>query len=511
MNAKILSLFKRKDLNLLIEESKAETGLDKTLTRFNLITLGIGAVIGTGIFVLTGTAAALHAGPAITISFIISGLGCVFAGLCYTEFAAMIPISGSAYTYSYASLGEFMAWIIGWDLILEYLFASATVAVGWSGYVVSFLHDFGITIPPQFTGATGSVLVEVPGTGWKTISEQLTTHLSSTGININSLPHVTALFNLPAVLVVLVITGLLVVGIKESVTFNNFIVVLKLIVILLFIFFGMWYVNHDNWFPYIPQNTGTFGEFGWSGILTGSGVIFFAYIGFDAVSTAAQEAKNPQKDMPMGILGSLLICTILYIAVAAVLTGMVFYKDLNVSAPIAYAIDTVASGLYWLKPLIKIGAIAGLSSVILVLLMGQPRIFFSMSKDGLLPPSFSRIHKRFHTPHITTILTGIVCAIVAGIFPIDVLGKLVSIGTLFAFVIVCVSIIILRKAHPEAPRPFKTPWVPLVPILGAVICLVQMLALPLDTWVRLLIWMGMGMVIYFTYSVNHSKLRNKNK
>jgi len=475
-------LFRRKNLDQLIAESKVDHGFKKALTAFNLITLGIGAIIGTGIFVLTGTAAATHAGPAVALSFVISGIGCVFAGLCYAEFASMIPISGSAYTYSYASLGEFMAWIIGWDLILEYLFASATVAVGWSGYVVSFLHDLHITVPQALSQAPLQYSKEQ---GW-----------SFSG----------SVVNFPAVFIVVMVTALLVIGIKESVTFNNVIVIIKLIVILLFIFFGMWYVNVDNWSPFIPANTGTFGQFGWSGVLTGSGVIFFAYIGFDAVSTAAQESKNPQKHMPIGILVSLLVCTILYIAVALVLTGMVHYSKLNVPAPIAVAIDSVAHSLRWLNPLVKIGAIAGLSSVVLVMLMGQPRIFFSMSKDGLLPKSFSKVHSKFQTPYITTILTGSVAAIVAGLFPINILGELVSIGTLLAFVIVCISVIILRKSRPDAERPFKTPFVPLVPILGAGICFVQMASLPADTWWRLIIWMALGIVIYFSYGRKHSKL-----
>lgn len=478
----LADLFRRKNLDQLIAESKADHGFKKALNSFNLITLGIGAIIGTGIFVLTGSAAALYAGPALAISFVISGIGCVFAGLCYAEFASMIPISGSAYTYSYASLGEFMAWLIGWDLILEYLFASATVAVGWSGYVVSFLHDLHINVPATLSQAPLTYTKEL---GWG---------FSGSWINF------------PAIFIVVVVTGLLVVGIKESVTFNNVIVVLKLIVILLFIFFGMWYVNVDNWSPFIPENTGTFGHFGWSGILTGSGVIFFAYIGFDAVSTAAQESKNPQRDMPIGILVSLIVCTILYIAVALVLTGMVHYSKLNVAAPIALAIDSVAQSLRWLNPLVKMGAIAGLSSVVLVMLMGQPRIFFAMSKDGLLPKSFSKVHSRFQTPYITTIITGAVAAIVAGLFPINILGELVSIGTLFAFVVVCISVIILRKTRPDVARSFKTPWVPLVPILGAGICFVQMASLPTDTWWRLIIWMAIGVFIYLFYGRKNSKL-----
>ncbi len=500
-------LFRKKPLDQLINEvESSDHGFKKALSAGNLITLGIGAIIGTGIFVLTGTAAANHAGPALTLSFLISGIGCVFAGLCYAEFASMLPISGSAYSYSYASLGEFIAWIIGWDLILEYLFASSTVAVGWSGYVVSFLKDLNINLPIEYAASAGAKLINIPNEGWKEITAQLTESLSKSNIDINSLPHTTGIINVPAMFIIAFVTILLVIGIKESARFNTVIVIIKLLVVVLFIACGISYINVDNWTPYIPANTGEFGKFGLSGILTGAGVIFFAYIGFDAVSTAAQEAKNPKKDMPIGILGSLLVCTILYIAVAAVLTGIVNYKELNVPAPIALAIDKIGAALYWLRPLIKIGAIAGLSSVVLVMLMGQPRIFFTMSKDGLLPEIFSRLHKKFRTPHITTILTGIVAAIIAGLLPIKILGELVSIGTLLAFVIVCCSIMVLRKKNPDTHRPFRTPWVPFVPIAGIVICMAQMLALPFDTWLRLIIWMGIGLVIYFAYSRTHSKL-----
>lgn len=456
--------------------------LKRTLTATNLIMLGIGCIVGTGIFVLTGTAAANHAGPALTISFAISALGCVMAGLCYAEFASVIPVSGSAYSYSYATLGEFTAWFIGWDLILEYLFASATVAVGWSGYMVSFLTDMGIHIPPILTHAPFDY---VTGTGWIT-----------TG----------SVINFPAVFIVLIVTALLTIGIKESASANNVIVVIKLAVILLFIAFGIAYIDTSNWIPYIPENTGRFGEFGWSGIIAGAGVIFFAFIGFDAVSTVAQETKNPQKDMPKGILGSLLVCTILYILVTAVLTGIVHYTELNVPAPIALAIDRTSDELSWLATFIKIGAIAGLSSVILVMLLGQSRIFYSMSKDGLLPGLFSKVHHKHKTPYITTIVTGTISAIIAGLFPIHILGELVSIGTLAAFTIVCLSILVLRKKQPGIRRPFKTPWVPFVPIAGAVICMAQMLALPFDTWMRLIVWMLIGLVIYITYGIRHSKL-----
>lgn len=477
-----MRLFRTKPVEHLMQEANNEHGMKKTLTATHLVMLGIGCVIGTGIFVITGTAAALYAGPALTLSFLLSGIGCIFAGLCYAEFASMLPIAGSAYTYSYATLGEFLAWIIGWDLILEYLFASSTVAVGWSGYVVSFLHDFGINIPPSLCQ---SPIDYTKDAGW-----------FFTG----------SVVNFPAIAIILLVTSLLVIGTRESTRFNNIIVVIKVSVVLLFIGFGISYINIDNWTPFIPENTGHFGQFGISGIFTGAGVIFFAYIGFDAISTAAQETKNPKRDMPIGILGSLLVCMVLYIAVALVLTGMVNYKDLNVSAPIALAIDQTGSGLFWLKPIIKIGAIAGLSSVILVLLMGQPRVFYSMARDGLLPQSFARLHPKYRTPYLTTILTGAIAAIIAGLLPINILGELVSIGTLLAFVIVCTSVLVLRVKKPELQRPFRTPWVPVVPILGIVICMAQMFSLPFDTWIRLIIWMAIGMVIYFAYGYRHSHL-----
>ena len=503
-------LFSTKPFTQLMHHANEDNGMKRALSATNLTTLGIGAVIGAGIFVLTGQAAAQYAGPGIVISFLISGLACLFAGLCYAEFASMIPVSGSAYTYAYATLGEFIAWIIGWDLILEYLFAASTVSVGWSGYVVSFLKDFGILIPPQFTAAYSTVLVDIPNLGWKPLTSQITESLTASGIAVNSLPHITAILNLPAMFVIAAITMLLIIGIKESASFNNIMVMIKVFVILLFIGIGFFFVNKANWHPFIPANTGVWGHFGWSGILRGSAVIFFAYIGFDAVSTAAQEAKNPQRDMPIGILGSLGISTVLYILVAIVLTGIVSYTFLNVADPIAVGVDAMGKGLFWLRPIIKIAAIAGLSSVILVMMLGQPRIFYAMAKDGLLPPRFARIHSRFKTPYFSTIITGIVACILAGILPINILGELVSIGTLLAFVIVCVGILFLRYKRPELKRPFKTPLVPLIPILGASICLLQMYSLPFDTWLRLIVWMAIGMVIYFTYSVHHSQLRKHN-
>ncbi len=483
-----MQLFRTKSVDqLLIEAGDKEHGLRRALSGASLVTLGIGAIIGTGIFVLTGTVAANYAGPALVLSFIISALGCVFAGLCYAEFASMIPISGSAYTYSYATLGEFIAWIIGWDLILEYLFASSTVAVGWSGYMVSFLRDYGLNIPAQLCNAP---IDYIKGEGW-----------ILTG----------SIVNFPAVFIIALLSTLLVIGIRESAGFNNIIVAIKIIVILLFIGFGISFIDTSNWKPFIPPNpTGEFGNFGFSGVLRGAAVIFFAYIGFDAVSTAAQEAKNPQRDMPIGILGSLLVCTLLYVLVAGVLTGIVHYTELNVPAPLAMAIDKTGNALIWLRPFIKIGAIAGLSSVILVMLMGQPRIFFTMANDGLLPKSFSKVHPKFRTPYVTTILTGIIACLIAGVLPINILSELVSIGTLLAFTIVCISIIVLRVKRPEVHRPFKTPWVPVIPIAGAAICLLQMASLPWETWERLLIWMAIGLVIYFVYGIRKSKLA-KNK
>jgi basic amino acid/polyamine antiporter, APA family len=492
-----MNLFRRKNVADLQAEATTDQRLRRALGPINLVSLGIGAVIGAGIFVLTGQAAAQYAGPAIVFSFILAGLACAFAGLCYAEFASMIPLSGSAYTYGYATLGEFVAWIIGWDLILEYMFAAGTVAVGWSGYVVSFLKDLGITIPPAFTSAPYNH-VALAGAHWWNLWQ----------LFVKGWVHTGAVLNVPAMLIVAVVTILLVIGIKESANFNNIIVALKLAVILTFIMVGVAYINRHNWHPFVPPNAGNWGEFGWSGVVRAAGVIFFAYIGFDAVSTAAQESKNPRRDMPIGLLGSLGICTLLYIAVSLVLTGIINYKKLNVSAPIAVAINSLGPSLAWLAYFIKIGAIAGLSSVILVLLLGQPRIFYTMSKDGLLPPLFSAVHPRFRTPWLAQILTGVVAMLIAGLFPIGLLGELVSIGTLLAFAIVCIGVFVLRFTDPRIPRPFRVPVFWLIAPLGAAFCFFLMAGLPADTWARLIIWMAIGLVVYFTYGHRHSRLHH---
>jgi len=482
-----MGLFSRKRLATLVDEASAEGGhitLRRSLTATNLVMLGIGAIIGAGIFVLTGTAAAQHAGPAITLSFVLAGMGCLFAGLCYAEFASMIPIAGSAYTYGYATLGELVAWIIGWDLILEYLFAASTVAVGWSGYAVQFLHRLGIDLPTSFTQAPFTI--------------QGTHDIVATG----------AVLNVPAVGLVVLLTGLLTIGIRESATVNNYIVIVKIAIVLLVIGFGAAYVDPTNWQPFIPEQVktdhGVFG--GWGGIAAGAGVIFFAYIGFDAVSTAAQEAKNPQRDLPIGILGSLAVCTVLYILMALVMTGIAHYSELNVPHPVDVAISKAGPDLEWLAVLVDVGAIAGLASVVLVMLMGQPRIFFAMARDGLLPAVFGHVHPKYQTPYVATIITGGFAAVIAGLFPIGLLGELVSIGTLFAFVVVCAGVLVLRYRDPDAPRSFKTPFVPVVPILGILTCGYLMWGLGVPTWTRLAIWMALGLAIYFGYGRRNSRL-----
>ncbi len=478
-------LFATKSLEQLSQEASSESsGLKRVLGPWHLIFLGVGAIVGAGIFVITGQAAAEYAGPAVTLSFMLAGLTCAFAGLCYAEFASLIPIAGSAYTYAYSTLGEIFAWIIGWDLILEYSLGATTVAIGWSGYVVNFLKGIGIEFPAALAQAPFAF---DPQTGiW-----------SRTG----------AVLNLPAALIIALITALLVRGIRESATVNSIIVFLKISVILVFIGAGLFFIKPELWKPFIPPNQGQSGFFGWSGILRGAGVMFFAYLGFDAVSTAAQEAKNPKRDMPVGILGSLFACTALYIAFSLVLTGVVPYTELNVPAPVAVAID--AMRLFWLSPLVKIAAIVGLISVMMVQLMGQPRIFFTMAKDGLLPKAAARVHPKYGTPHVTTIATGLVVGVAASLLPMGIVGQLVSIGTLFAFLIVCGGVLVLRYTRPDIPRPFRTPFVPFVPVLGIISCLYLMSGLPLDTWLRLIAWMAIGLVIYFTYGIRKSKLRRQ--
>lgn len=483
-----MSLFVRKPMNALINEA-AETGshtLKRTLGPWGLVALGIGAIIGAGLFSITGLAAANNAGPAITLSFVVAAVGCAFAGLCYAEFASMIPVAGSAYTYSYATMGEFVAWIIGWDLVLEYAVGAATVGISWSRYLVKFLEGFNIHLPHELAAG----------------------------------PWDGGVINLPAVFIIILMSLLLVKGTKESATVNAFIVGLKVSVVLIFIVLGWKYINSANYDPFIPDNTGTFGHFGFSGIIRAAAIVFFAYIGFDAVSTAAQEAKNPKKDMPIGILGSLAICTVLYILFAYVMTGVSNYKSFagqDGIAPVAHAIDQMgkadAAGVVqpdypWLNRAILVAILAGYASVILVMLMGQSRVFFSMSKDGLLPRVFSSVHPRFQTPARSNLMFMVFVSAFAAFVPARVVGEMTSIGTLFAFILVCIGIWVLRRKMPDLPRAFKTPLVPLVPILGIVTCLFMMVFLPMDTWIRLIVWMLIGLDIYLVYGAKHSHLGN---
>jgi len=459
------NLFKKKSINQLLAQSKGDENgksLKKVLGAFELTMLGIGAIIGTGIFVLTGIAAANYSGPALIISFIISGAACAFAGLCYAEFAAMVPVAGSAYTYGYAALGEIWAWIIGWDLLLEYAVAVAAVAIGWSGYMVSLLESAGIHLPPALINAPG-----IQG----------------------------GMINLPAILIIAAITALLTRGVSESAKFNNVIVGIKLVVILLFICIGVFHVHPANWTPFMP--------YGWSGVFKGAAIIFFAYIGFDAVSTAAEEVKNPQRDLPIGIITSLIVCTILYIVVSAILTGMVPYLDFKeTAAPVAFALQKV--GVNWGSALVSVGAVCGITSVLLVMMFGQTRILFAMSRDGLLPKIFSKIHPKFGTPAKSTLLVGIVTALTAGFTPIGVVAELTNIGTLAAFIVVSISIIILRKTRPDIKRSFKVPFSPIVPGLAVLFCGFLITQLPLITMIRFVVWLAIGFVVYFTYGRHNS-------
>ena len=481
-----MSVFVKKPMNVLLNEA-AETGthtLKKTLGAYGLIALGIGAIIGAGLFSITGMAAANHAGPAITISFIVAGFGCLFAGLCYAEFASMIPVAGSAYTYSYATMGEFIAWIIGWDLVLEYAVGAATVGISWSRYLIKFLDGFGMQLPANLT--TG--------------------------------PWDGGLINLPAVFIIVLMSLLLIKGTKESAFVNSIIVAVKIAVVLIFIILGWKYINQTNYTPYIPENTGSFGEYGFSGIIRAAAIVFFAYIGFDAVSTAAQEAKNPKRDMPIGILGSLAVCTLLYILFAHVMTGVTSYTTFSGKdgiAPVAVAIEhmgtTDANGTLqpdypWLNRAIVVAILFGYASVILVMLMGQSRVFFSMSKDGLIPKIFSAVHPKTQTPAKNNLLFMLFVSLFAAFVPARVVGEMTSIGTLFAFILVCIGVLVIRKKMPDAPRAFKTPLVPFVPLMGIITCLFMMVFLPFDTWIRLLVWMLIGLHIYMSYGIKYSKL-----
>jgi APA family basic amino acid/polyamine antiporter len=494
-----MSLWATKSITTLRAEAEAtsETSLKRTLGPLNLVTLGIGAIIGAGIFVLTGQAAALYAGPAVPISMGLVGIACAFAGLCYAEMASAVPVAGSAYTYVYATMGELVAWIIGWDLVLEYAAGAAGVAVGWSGFVVSLLGLFGVHIPP---GLAASPTVWCTAAQVGTMGAPACAHA---GLNLTG-----GIVNLPAVIIVALMSTVLVIGIRESARVNNFIVILKVAIVLLVVVVGLSHITPSNWKPFIPPNAGAWGTFGWSGVLRGAGLVFFAYIGFDAVSTTAQEAKNPQKDMPIGILGSLAVCTVLYMVVSAVLTGMVPYTELNVPAPMAYAMEQVHAP-WVVQAAIDIGAVLGLGSVILVMLLGQSRVFFAMSRDGLLGRWAGKVHPTRRTPYLSTIYTGIAVGLASGLLPLQLLGQLVNIGTLLAFVLVCAGVWILRTKRPDLERPFRTPFVPFVPIMGILTCFGLMLTLPADTWIRLLVWLLIGFAIYFGYSRKHSVLRRK--
>jgi len=456
--------------------------LKQVLSARALIAIGLGATIGSGIFVLTGTVAANHSGPAITLSLLVAAFGGGLAALCYSEFAAFLPVPGSAYSYTYATLGEALAWFIGWNLLLEYAISASAVAVSWSAYVVSLLHDAHIHPPAQFINAP--------------LGLDAHDHVMQTG----------AIINVPAVLIVAAMTALLYVGVRGSTTANSLMVALKVGIIVIICIAGLSYVDVANWHPYVPPNTGVRGHFGWSGVMQGAAIIFFSYVGFDTASTTALEARNPQRDLPIGIIGALLISAVLYVAMSSVLTGMVPYPKLDSDAPVAVALD-MHPQLSWLSPLLKIGVIAGMTSVILTSLLGQPRILLSMADDGLLPPFMSRCHPRFKTPHVSTVITGLFAALIAAVFPLDLLTDLISMGILLAFAVVCAGVLVLRYTRPDEPRPFRVPWAPVTCVLGTVVCLGMTYFLSGATWMRLVIWTALGMSIYAFYGFRHSRLR----
>lgn len=482
-----MGLWSRKSIHALNEDREGEvrTHLKRTLGPIHLIALGIGAIIGAGLFSITGIAAAEHAGPAIVLSFILAAIGCCFAGLCYSELASMIPVAGSAYTYAYVTLGELLAWIIGWDLVLEYALGAATVSISWSAYVVSLLRDFNIHLPVDWIASPWHSTVLADGT-----------------LDFG-------MINLPAVFIICIASLILILGIKESAVVNSLIVVIKISVVIIFIAIGVNYIHWENYTPFIPPNTGEFGSFGISGIMRAAGIVFFAYIGFDSISTAAQETINPQKNMPIGILGSLVICTLLYVLFSFVMVGMVNYKELNVAAPVALAVDQTP--YFWLNWLVKLGILAGFTSVILVMLLGQSRIFYAMSRDGLLPPIFSDLHAKYKTPWKSNLVIMLFVGLLGAFAPLSLVGNLVSIGTLFAFVVVSAAVLVLRYTHPEYPRSFRTPLVPWVPLLGILVCLVMMASLSHDTWFRLAVWLLLGMLIYFSYGRRHSLLSKQER
>jgi APA family basic amino acid/polyamine antiporter len=471
----------RKSVAAIAREIETGPRLKRVLSARTLTSIGLGSMIGSGIFVLTGTVAANHTGPAVTLAFLIAAVGCGLAAICYAELASLIPVSGSAYSYTYATLGEGVAWFVGWNLALEYMMSAATVAVGWSGYVVNLLEEAGLHLPAALTTAP--------------IGKTAAHTLETTG----------ALINLPAVLIVAALTWVCYRGIRESASMNNVMVVIKVAIIVLFIVAGISFVDTSNWHPYLPDNTGEFGHFGMSGVMMGAAIIYFAYIGFDTAATTAQEARDPQRDVPAGILGALAISTVLYVAMAAVMTGMVSYEKLDVAAPVAVALDEHPS-LFWLGLPVKIGAIVGMTSVVLMSILGQPRIFMAMSRDGLLPPQLQKVHPKYQTPHVGTLITGAVACFFAGVFPIDVLGELVSIGILLAFTAVCAGVLVLRYTMPESPRPFRVPFAPVTCTAGVLMCLGLTYFLPHDTWIRLLVWTAIGFAIYFAYGFWNSKL-----